>query len=193
MVGKAGYSYKGKQYRNYYCSNATKSKGLCSTYNGHAAPKLESAILKYLGEFSDPIRVREYLAMAEKQDTEKYEVELRQVDKRLADLDTQFLSQLDGLLKRKVINEREFTKANEAARSQKAELEVRKAAVSKLLSQAQASEALLERVPRAIKTFEEAFHNLELRQQKAQLQTILKSAHIYTEGKIELEFRGESV
>jgi ABC-type anion transport system duplicated permease subunit len=190
MVGKAGYSYKGKQYRNYYCSNATKSKGLCSTYNGHAASKLEGAILKYLGEFSDPIRVREYLAMTEKQGTEKYEVELKQIDKRLADLDAQFLSQLDGLLKRKVINEQEFTKANTAARSQKAELEVRKEALSKLLSQAKASEALIERVPKAIKTFEEAFQNLELRQQKAQLQTILKAARIYKDGKIELEFRG---
>jgi hypothetical protein len=103
MVGKAGYSYKGKQYRNYYCSQATKSRGLCSYYNGHAAPKLESAILKYLGEFSDPLKVRQYLAMTEKQDTEKYEVELKGIEKRLAELEKEFLSQLDGLLKRKVI------------------------------------------------------------------------------------------
>ena len=60
-----------------------------------------------------------------------------------------------------------------AGRSQKAELEVRKEAVSKALSQAKASEALIERVPKAIRSFEEAFQNLELRQQKAQLQTIL--------------------
>ena len=59
-------------------------------------------------------------------------------------------------------------------------------------SQAQASDALVTRVPRAIKSFEEAFQNLELRQQKAQLQTILKAAHIYKDGKIELEFRGEN-
>jgi hypothetical protein len=57
------------------------------------------------------------------------------------------------------------------------------------LSQARASEALIEKIPRAIKTFEEAFHSLELRQQKAQLQTISKAAHIHKEGKIELEFR----
>jgi hypothetical protein len=42
---------------------------------------------------------------------------------------------------------------------------------------------------KAIQTFEEAFHSLELRQQKAQLQTILKAAHIYNGGKIGLEFR----
>ncbi len=44
---------------------------------------------------------------------------------------------------------------------------------------------------KAIKTFEEAFQSLDLRQQKAQLQTILKSAQVYKDGKIELEFRGE--
>jgi multidrug resistance efflux pump len=101
--------------------------------------------------------------MTEKQDTEKYEVELKQIDKRRADLEAQFLSQLDGLLRRKIFDEQEFTKANQAARSQKAELKVRKEAVSKLLSQARASEALIKRVPKAIKTFKEAFHNLELR------------------------------
>ncbi len=69
---------------------------------------------------------------------------------------------------------------------------MRKEAISKALSQAKASEALIEKVPQAIKTFEDAFQNLELRQQKAQLQTILKTAHIYKDGKIELEFRGES-
>ena len=188
MVGKAGCSYKGKQYRNYYCSNATKSKGLCSTYNGNAAAKLENAILEYMGEFSDPIRVRLYLAITEKQDAEKYEVELKQIDKRLAEMETQFLSQLDGLLKRKVLTEQEFAKANETARSQKADLEARKEELSKLLSQAKASEAMIEKVPTAIKTFEEAFKSLETREQKAQLQTILKAVHIYKDGKIELEF-----
>jgi hypothetical protein len=47
--------------------------------------------------------------------------------------------------------------------------------------------------PRVIKTFvEEAFENLEPRLQKAQLQTILKTAQIYKDGRIDLEFRGES-
>jgi DNA invertase Pin-like site-specific DNA recombinase len=192
MVGKVGYSYKGKQYRNYYCSRATKSRGLCPVYNGHSVAKLENAILKYLGEFSNPNKVRQYLATAEKQDTEKYEVELRGVEKRLADLESQFLTQLDGLLKRKVLSEQEFVKANEVARSQKAELEARRAELANQLKHARASEALVEKIPLAIKTFEEAFHSLEVRQQKAQLQTILKAAHICKDGRIELEFRGEN-
>ena len=32
--GNAGYSCKGKQCKNYYCTNATESRGLCSTYSG---------------------------------------------------------------------------------------------------------------------------------------------------------------
>ena len=192
MTGKASYSYQGKQYRNYYCSRAMRSRGQCSVYNGHSAGKLEKAILEYLGEFSDPIKVRQYLAAAERQDTEKYEVELKRVEKRLAELEAQFLTQLDGLLKRKVLTEQEFAKANEVARSQKADLEARKEELSKLLSRARASEALVEKVPQAIKTFVEAFQSLEPRQQKAQLQTILKAAMIYKDGRIELEFRGEN-
>ena len=162
---------------------------LCWVSNGHSAAKLEKAILEYLGEFSNPIKVRQYLAAAEKQDTEKYEVELKRVEKRLADLDTQFLTQLDGLLKRKVLNEQEFAKANESARSQKADLEARKEELTNLLSKVRATEAMVERVPRVIKTFEEAFQSLEPRQQKAQLQTILKAANVYKDGRIELEFR----
>ena len=48
---------------------------------------------------------------------------------------------------------------------------------------------MVQKIPTTIKTFEEAFNSLDLRQQKAQLQTILKAANIYKDGKIELEFR----
>jgi hypothetical protein len=50
---------------------------------------------------------------------------------------------------------------------------------------------MVQKVPQAIKTFLGAFQSLEPRQQKAQLQTILKAATTYNDGKIELEFRGE--
>jgi hypothetical protein len=55
-----------------------------------------------------------------------------------------------------------------------------------------ASEVLIKRVPKAIKTFSEAFQSLEPRQQKAQLQTTLKAATVYKDGRIELEFRGQN-
>ena len=52
-----------------------------------------------------------------------------------------------------------------------------------------ATEALAEKVPQVIKSFYEDFQSLDIRQQKAQLQTILKAVNVYNDGKIELEFR----
>ena len=46
MTGKAAASYKGKQYRNYWCSRATRSRALCRNYNGHSTTKLETAVLE---------------------------------------------------------------------------------------------------------------------------------------------------
>jgi hypothetical protein len=40
-----------------------------------------------------------------------------------------------------------------------------------------------------IKTFEEAFQSLKARLERAQLQTILKAADVFKDGRIELEFR----
>ena len=110
----------------------------------------------------------------------------------MAGLELQILTQLDGLLKRKVLNEQEFAKANEKVRTDKSQLEARKKELTDKLTQARATEAMIEKVPRVIKTFLESFQSLDIRQQKAHLQTIIKSAHIYKDGKIELEFRGES-
>ena len=64
MSGKKAAAYKGKNYRNYWCSRATKSRALCAIYNGHSAPKLEKAVLDYLGEFSGPEFVKGHLAIA---------------------------------------------------------------------------------------------------------------------------------
>jgi hypothetical protein len=88
---------------------------------------------------------------------------LKGVEKRLAELETQFMTQLEGLLKRKVLTEQEFAKANGAARAQKAELGDRKEELIKLIIRVKASEAMVEKIPQAILTFEEAFENLEPR------------------------------
>ncbi len=51
------------------------------------------------------------------------------------------------------------------------------------------SQEHVERLPSAVGTFLEDMQKLDIRWQKAQLQTILKAAHIYRDGAIELEFR----
>lgn len=145
--------------------------------------------MEYLGQFSDPEKVRKHLVAAESKDSGWHEAEFKDLEKRLADLEAQFLTQLNDLLNRKILTEKEFAQANEAARSQKMALEARKTELSNLLKQEHANAALIEKVPQAIKTFVEAFQTLDIRQQKAQLQTILKAAHVYRDGRIELDFR----
>ena len=189
MSGKVGAARKGRRYRNYYCSRAMHSRGLCSVYNGHSAPRLETAVIGYLGQFSDPSKVREYLLASERRDLEQHESDLKDVEKRLSTLKAQFLERLDGLLKRGILTEEEFARGNETAREQEKALEVRKEELTNWLSQERNRVMLAERLPQMIKDFVGTFQRLPIRQQKAELQTILKAAHVYRDGRIELEFR----
>jgi len=189
MVGKVAARRKsGGRYRNYWCQWAMASRAKCSTYNGHSAPKLEKAILDYLGQFSDPALVREHLEAAERTQIKKKDKELQEVTKGLKDLDSQFLKHLD-LLNRSVINEAEFTRANELIRSQKPALEASKRDLETWVEQQQAKLSTAERMPEAIRAFIEDFQELEPRIQKAHLQMILKAAYVYRDNRIELEFR----
>jgi hypothetical protein len=189
MSGKKAAAYKGKNYRNYWCSRATKSRALCATYNGHSAPKLEQAVLDYLGEFSDPVLVKQHLAIGQAKELEQKESELAGVSRALGDLEGQFLQHLD-LLKRGVLSETEFTKANEVARSQSTALEARGEELAQWLVEQRTRVSTAERLPGAIKSFLADFESLDVRHQKAQLQAILKSAYVYRDERIELEFRG---
>jgi hypothetical protein len=121
MTGKFTSTYKGKRYAKYYCSRAQTSRERCAFYNGHTAAKLEAAVLEYLGQFSDPKKVRELLDASEKREVKRREAELRQVERRLAEVEADFAKNLE-LLKRDVLNEEEFNKANVARRDERVRL-----------------------------------------------------------------------
>ena len=189
MAGKVGARRKnGTRYRNYWCTRAMKSKADCAYYNGHSAPKLEAAILEYLGQFSDPKLVRQHMEAASKRDIARKSKELEETEKGLKDIDAQFLSHMD-MLKRKVINEEEFAKANEAIRSQKAALEEKQLELGQWLEEQQGKASSADRAPAAIKSFVKDFGSMDVRLAKAHLQEILKAAYIYRDDRIELEFR----
>jgi site-specific DNA recombinase len=189
MSGKVGSSRGGKRYRNYYCSRAMHSRELCSYYNGHSAGKLEKAVIDYLGQFSAPGLVRQYLEAADREEITKREARLRDIEKQLADSESGFLKRLDDLLKRKILSETEFDRANQAERERNARLEATRAELRAWLDKERDRTSLAERLPQSIGTFLEAFETLDPRQQKAHLQTILRAAHVYRDGRIELEFR----
>jgi hypothetical protein len=133
--------------------------------------------------------VAQHLATVRSNDLEDRERELKEVQKASSELEHQFLQHLD-LLKRGIISESEFVKANEAARSQVGALESRRDELNTWLAEQRGRVAAAEGLPEAIRSFLEDFQELDVRRQKAQLQTILKSAHVYRDDRLELEFRG---
>jgi hypothetical protein len=178
----------GERYRNYWCSRAAQSKAMCAYSNGHSAPKREAAILEYLGQYSDPKRVKELLGATQRHETKKKETELQRTERRLSELEADFEKNLD-LLKRGVLNEGEFTKANEGRRAEMVHLDTDKDELAQWLNRQQESQHAVETLPQRIGSFLEDFRTLDTRRAKAMLQGILMAAHVSREGEIELEFR----
>ncbi len=189
MSGKVGATHNGKRYRNYYCSRAMHSRGLCAYYNGHSATKLEKSILEYLGQFSDSKLVAQYLAATDQEKIRACEIELQEIEKQLTASDSSFLKRLDDLLKRKILSEVEFDRANKLEREKNAKLETTRNELKNWLEKEQDRTTLAEKLPQTISSFLRAFQGMDARQQKAQLQTILKAARVFNDGRIELEFR----
>ena len=190
LTGKVGMGYKGKRYRNYWCSRSLRSKAFCGVANGHSTKKLEAALLKYLGQFSDPARVQQLVVESDAKETSRAESELKRVARRLDVIEEDFHKHLEWL-KRGVINEIEFAKANTAAREEAEALEERRATLASRLGQDRDRDraAMVAKAPAHIGAFLEDFQGLDPRLQKAQLQTILKAVHVWNDGRIELEFR----
>ncbi|MCH7552547.1 MAG: recombinase family protein [Chloroflexi bacterium] len=190
MVGKVGGKYKGRRYRNYWCSRAQNSKALCEYYNGHSVPKLERAILEYLGQYSDPAKVKDLLKEAGGRQLGRKESELQQVERRLETVEIDFHKNLD-LLKRGILDERDFMEANAQRRRERADLETRRATLAAEVERSRRQAEMAKELPSRIGTFLEDFQGLDVRRQKAHLQTILRAAHVYRDGRLELEFRVE--
>ncbi len=92
-------------------------------------------------------------------------------------------------MRRKIVSEAEFERANQAERERNARLEASRVELKSWLEREHDRASLAERLPVSIGTFLEAFESLDPRQQKAHLQTILKAAYVYRDGRVELEFR----
>ncbi len=182
----------GRQYRNYYCTTAMTSRARCAYYNGHATAKLEAAILEYLGDYSDPKKVRELLDALEKQEVRRRAAELRQVERRLAEVEADFAKNL-ALLKRDVLDEDEFRKANEVRRDDRTRLTGRQMELAEWLARQHERQEAVGTLPTRVRSFLKDVQELDIRRAKALLQTILSAAHVYRDGRIELEFRGQQI
>ena len=133
-------------------------------------------------------RVREFLAVTENNVVERLEGESASVEKRLAELESTFLKDMDRL-DRGILNETEFARRNQERRDEKSRLENRRVELKSRLEADRGKSVLAAAVPLAVLSFLEDFQTMDVRAQKARLQTILKAAHVYKDGRIELEFR----
>ena len=188
MTGKSGSAYKGRRYTGYVCTRAVRAREGCAFYNGHASKKLETAVLEYLGQFSDPKRVAELLSESSKSDLARSKRELKRLEKKLIGLDSDFQKNLE-YLKKGLLNEEEFGAANVQRRDERAKTEIRLAELREVLTKAETARESTSALSGQIGSFLESFESLEVRKAKAILQTILESAHIWRDGKIELKFR----
>jgi len=144
-------------------------------------------VLEYLGQFSDPELVKQHIEAADREEMSTRELELNDVEAGLVELDAQFTQNL-GFLRRGVLNEQEFVKANKMARDQMSGLHERRESLAQWVDEQKERSAARDRTPGLIETFLEDFEAMDPRVRKSHLQTILKAAHI-SRDTIELEFR----
>jgi len=177
-----------KREAEYYCRNHKSAKALCPYNNGHVVHRLETAVLDFLGQYSDPAKVRELLQAQDTQADTRQEQDLARATARLKELETGMLNDLDRL-DREIITEAEFTKRAEVRREEQAALQARKDELEASIVAQRDREAQAKAVPVKVGSFLEDFLGMEVTRAKAILQTIVKAAYVWREGKIELEFR----
>ena len=188
MTGKTGSSHKGRPYRSYLCSRAKKTKEDCTYSNGHSARRFEPVVLEYLGQFSDPARVAQLLKEAGGTELKRKQTELTKLEGRLKSLDRDFHENL-AFLKRGLLNDEEFSKANAEHRTERTSAEMRLAELREELNRIETTRESITSLPERISSFIESFEQLEVPKAKAMLQMILKGAYVWTDGRVELEFR----
>ena len=182
-----GYS-KGKDYKYYRCSWYAKARDFCAEARSHRQKSLEDAVLEHLSQYSDPEMVMELLEAQGQETDNRDEAELTRVITRLAELERGFLNDLDRV-DRAVMTEAEYIKRQEVRRQEQEGLQPRKAELEASVAAQKDMESQAAAVPVKVRSFMEDFRDMEVPQAKAILQGIIKAAHVFKDGRIELTFR----
>jgi site-specific DNA recombinase len=184
----AGASKGPAKYKYYVCCGRKMAKALCDQARSHRKEALEEAILDHLGQYSDPALVRELLKAQGQESDTRAEAELARVSSRLAELEQGFLNDLDRV-DRGILTEPEYLKRQEVRRQEQEALQPRKGELEAAVSAQRNMETQAVAVPIKVRSFLEDFQTMDVRQAKAILQGIIRAAHVYNNGRIELEFR----
>lgn len=180
----------GKEKRGYYmcASRRDRARAWCAEPNRHRRERLEAAMLAHLEQYDNPDVVRELLLAQDTQTDSREEEELTKVTARVKELEAGMLNDLDRL-DRKVITEGEYTKRAEVRRQEQGALEPRKREIEASIAAQRDRESQAKAVPGRVRDFLEDVKDMDVVKAKAILQTIVKAAHVWKDGRIEMEFR----
>ena len=182
-------SSKGPNKHSYYvCCNRKMARALCDQAVSHRKEALEEAILGHLGQYSDPEMVRELLQEQGKQSDANDETELARVSGRLVELERAFLNDVDRM-DRGILTEPEYMVRQEVRREEQEGLQSRKSDLEASIAAQRNMEAQAASVPVKVRSFLEDFREMDVLHAKALLQGIIKAAHVFNDGRIELHFR----
>ncbi len=188
MIGSTSTSGS-KRHSYYVCANRRdRAAARCEISNSHRADRLEPAVLDFLGQYEDPTKFRELVQAQDAEVDDRQEQELATASTRLKELETGMLNDLDRL-DRGVITEAEYTKRAEVRRDEQAALQARKDELEAAAQEQRDRESQVQAVPMKVQSFLEDFQRMDVVKAKAILQTIVKAAHVWRDGKVELEFR----
>ena len=185
MAGDA----KGGKYKYYTCTWRKKARDFCLGSRNHRQKSLEDAVLEHLSQYSDPDMVMELLEAQGQETDNRDDAELTRATARLGELEQGFLNDLDRV-DRGILTEPEFLKRQQVRRQEQEELQPRKAELEASVAAQKNMESQAAAVPVKVRSFMEDFRDMEVPQAKAFLQSIVKAAHVFKDGRIELEFRG---
>ncbi len=130
---------------------------------------------------------RSWRSRARKKNT-RVESELARVNQRLKEMEQGFLNDLDRV-DRGIMTEPEYLKRQEVRRQEQEEVQPLKAELEVTVQLQKDTEATVTTVPAKVQSFLEDFQRMDVREAKAVLQSILKAAHVFSDGRLEIEFR----
>ena len=193
MVGKRSWQRRDRHgnvrtYRNYWCGNAQRGKDLCQIYNGHSAVKLERAVLGALAPYAEPDLVRDLLDEQVQRTTPTVADELKRVDARLAALDKDFDDNL-SLLKRGLLDDEDFARANRNGKDERASLTARRAELEHQARDASAHAALVAKLPTLVGDFVRDVGSKDVLAAKAQLASFVETIVVFNDGRVDVNFR----
>jgi len=184
----AGNATGQRRYEYYVCVQNKKAAARCGERNPHRKADLESAILEHLGQYVDPDRVRALLESQGQEHDTRDDDELTRATTRLKALEQGFLNDLDRV-DRGVMTEEQYLLRQQERDAEQTGLKTRKADLETSVAAQHDIEAQSAAVPIKLRSFLEDFRDMEVPQAKAVLQGIIKAAHVFNDGRIELEFR----